>query len=270
MDLKESIRQILSDKKAKKEGLHVNHIVAHIINNNSSLFPDKDELGREELKKKVGAFLSNNVKRSNSDFSKVKNSKTNKFKKGWYKIKVVRETTIIPTQPKPIIVNDKNEQKIAPVDTKDKLFIGKAGECAVMSELLFNGYNANLMMVDDGVDIVANKSNIYFFLQVKTTSLADQNRIHVSLKRPRFDGFIENQLRYVVVARCMIAGLPTNLYFVFTSRNIEMFMYNGCVYANEQNIQIKIRIDKENNNRPYIYHENKQDDISFFMNNFNL
>lgn len=37
MDLKESIKEILSEKKARKEGLHINHIVAHIINRDKNL-----------------------------------------------------------------------------------------------------------------------------------------------------------------------------------------------------------------------------------------
>lgn len=269
MDLKESIKEILSEKKARKEGLHINHIVAHIINRDKNLFSDGEVDGKEELKKKITALLNNNVRNANSEFSKVKNPKTNKFKKGWYKLKSTREKPIIPA-PKQPQKPEAIDPEISEPKIKDKLFIGKAGECAVMSELLFNGYNANLMMVDDGVDIVANKKNIYYFLQVKTTSLNEQDRIYVTLKRTRFDSFIGNQLRYVVVARCNISGLPTNLYFVFSSTDIERFIFNNTTYANESNIQIKIRIDKENNNRPFIYHETKQDDISFFMNNFNL
>jgi hypothetical protein len=38
MNLKESICQILSDQKAKREGLHVKYIARHIFNNNYTLF----------------------------------------------------------------------------------------------------------------------------------------------------------------------------------------------------------------------------------------
>lgn len=44
-----------------------------------------------------------------------------------------------------------------------KDFTGKAGECAVMSELLFRGFNVNRMMVDGGIDLVAFKEGNYFF-----------------------------------------------------------------------------------------------------------
>jgi len=42
MDLKDSIIQILSDKKAKREGLHVKYIARHIFNSNYTLFSDKN------------------------------------------------------------------------------------------------------------------------------------------------------------------------------------------------------------------------------------
>jgi hypothetical protein len=36
MNLKESIYEILTDKKAKRDGLHVTHIARHIYNNNNN------------------------------------------------------------------------------------------------------------------------------------------------------------------------------------------------------------------------------------------
>jgi hypothetical protein len=97
MNLKESICQILSDKKAKREGLHVKHIARHIFNNNYTLFPCKTEMKFDDFdkfKKKVNRILINDVKRKkNSMFVRVKNQKTNKFRKGVYRLKTVRLKT---------------------------------------------------------------------------------------------------------------------------------------------------------------------------------
>jgi hypothetical protein len=75
MNLKESICQILSDKKAKREGLHVKHIARHIFNNNYTLFSDKTEMNFDNfdnLKRKVNGILINDVKRKkNSMFAKI-------------------------------------------------------------------------------------------------------------------------------------------------------------------------------------------------------
>lgn len=69
----------------------------------------------------------------------------------------------------------KRKKKALPSDGNflNSTYTGTAGECAVISELLFNGYNANRMMIDDGVDIIAVKDNVYYYVQVKTTSIKD-------------------------------------------------------------------------------------------------
>ncbi|MBI2355705.1 MAG: hypothetical protein HYV13_00680 [Candidatus Doudnabacteria bacterium] len=48
------------------------------------------------------------------------------------------------------------------------IFTGKGGEAAVMSELLFRGFNANILPVDYGVDIAAIKEARTYLIQVKT------------------------------------------------------------------------------------------------------
>lgn len=84
----ESILQILSDKKAKRDGLHVKHIARHIHNFNNNLFSDVNENGFDILKRKVNRVLANDVKKKRKNmFVKVINPKTNKFKKGYYKLK---------------------------------------------------------------------------------------------------------------------------------------------------------------------------------------
>jgi hemerythrin-like domain-containing protein len=91
MDLRESINQILSDKKAKREGLHVKHIARHILNSNNTLFPDETELvfnDFENLKRKITRILATDVKKKkNRRFVRVKNPKTGKFRRGVYKLK---------------------------------------------------------------------------------------------------------------------------------------------------------------------------------------
>jgi len=91
MNLKESIYEILTDKKAKRDGLHVTHIARHIYNNNNSLFPDGNDVRYDFLKIKVNRILANDVKKKrNNAFMKVMNPKTNKFRKGYYKLKTSR------------------------------------------------------------------------------------------------------------------------------------------------------------------------------------
>lgn len=55
-------------------------------------------------------------------------------------------------------------------DNHKKLFLGKAGEYRVVSELLLRGYNANMLPMDAGVDIMAEKDSMFYQFQVRTSS----------------------------------------------------------------------------------------------------
>lgn len=146
-------------------------------------------------------------------------------------------------------------------------FIGIAGECAVMSELMFRGYNANRMMIDEGVDIVAVKDNIYYYVQVKTTTIND-GKIRCQIGLERFDQFIGTQIRYIIVARYKEKNIDRNMFFIFTPREIDMYVHNRCIKRGETSISIKIGFN-ERSGSPYLYDE-KQMDVSYHMNRFEL
>ena len=147
-------------------------------------------------------------------------------------------------------------------------FIGAGGECAVMAELLFNGYNVNRMMVDEGVDIVAVKENIYYYVQVKTTTVKDNGNITCSIDKGRHAQYIGNQMRYVIVARTKDkSGYPMNIFFKFSPNDIQQAIFNQCVSVGTK-INIKIKFN-DKTGEPILY-DNKEMPIGYFMNNFTL
>lgn len=88
MKLRESIILVLSDKKAKREGLHVKHIARHIYNTNHVLFPEDTEMEYDKLKEKVNRILLYEVnKKRKGIFARVVNPKTAKYHKGRYRLK---------------------------------------------------------------------------------------------------------------------------------------------------------------------------------------
>lgn len=269
-DIRSKIENVLSRKEAKS-GLHVDEISMTIFND-KGLFPeDLKDHSLDDIKKRVMAILSSDVKKkSGAKYVHVKNSKTGKEKKGYYRIKQA-SVSVIPQTAKPILIKQPDVIIDAPQKPKkDNLFVGKAGECAVMSELLFRGYNVNQMMVDDGVDIVASMKNIFYYIQVKTTHTDLNNKIYSAIKTDRFDSQIGNQVRYIIVARCNISGIDTNLFFIFNNHDISRLVAQGYMNEGDSAINIKIRIDKNRENRPILYHDSKETDITFHMNRFEL
>jgi hypothetical protein len=71
-------------------------------------------------------------------------------------------------------------------------FFGKAAEYSVIAELLFRGYNAQLISVDSGLDVIAFKNGNIYFLQVKH---GEENKITKS----SFENNKEANVFYVFV-----------------------------------------------------------------------
>lgn len=163
----------------------------------------------------------------------------------------------------------KRPNKTAPKDpTKPTtVYTGTAGETAVISELMFNGYNANRMMIDEGIDIVATKNNIYYYIQVKTTYV-EKGRIYCQIPIDRYDIHIQNNLKYIIVARYNDNGTDRNMFFVFSQQKIDEGIYGRYIKKGENNISIKIKFHAQSG-KPYLYDE-KESDISFNLNNFKL
>lgn len=156
--------------------------------------------------------------------------------------------------------------------TVDTNYTGKGGECIVMGELLFRGYNVNNMMVDEGIDLVASKNNIFFYIQVKTKNVELQNKFYFQIKQDRFDTFVGTQIRYILVARCSFNGEERNLFFIFTNNDIQRFMYKGLIpkpAEGSNSLSIKIEFDQRTG-KAYMYDGKTREDVSFHMNNFNL
>ena len=141
-----------------------------------------------------------------------------------------------------------------------------------MGELLFRGYNVNNMMVDEGIDLVACKDNVFYYIQVKTKSVQEQNRLYFQIKHERFDSFLGTQIRYILVARCSKKGEERNIFFTFTNNDIQRFIYNGVIPqpANgSTTLSIKIEYDPRTG-KAFMYDNRNREDVSYFMNNFNL
>lgn len=163
----------------------------------------------------------------------------------------------------------KRKKKAAPADgiTLPTDYIGRAGECAVISELIFHGYNANRMMIDDGVDIIAVKDNVYFYVQVKTTSIKN-GRIYAQIRIEKFDQFINTQMRYIIVARYSDKGVERNMFFLLTPSLIQLGLYGQCIKRGNDNLSIKIQFNVKTG-EPMLY-DTKEMSIGYFKDNFNL
>lgn len=153
----------------------------------------------------------------------------------------------------------------------DKLYEGAAGEMAVISELLFRGYNANRMIVDKGIDIVAVKDNVYRYIQVKTSYIKSEGRINWQIDKERFDVHVTNQLKYILIARYNDEKLKMerNMFFVLNSDDINRGIKEGWIKEGEEKIIVKVKFHPQSG-LPFFYDDNKEQSAGYFLNKFDI
>lgn len=225
--------------------MHVDDIAKAII----AKYPNT-QATPEDLAQKVSAVLSADVKKRKGDslFSKPKN-KVGGFRRGMYRLKIGRKsvpkTFKVPEQPK-----------------VSSQFTGKAGEYAVMSEMLFFGFNVSAMTVDDGIDIVASKADSYFHIQVKTANASAQNKFQFRITKRAFDSKDASSTFYVLVMRVTEDSRNACEYLVLPSSEIRRLVNRSVVRDGDS---MSISIDRERGNRFLL---NGVEDVSWSLNRF--
>lgn len=245
------ITTILNAADAGSAGLPIETIVQRLIM--GGLVGDDDS---EKVKKKALSAISRADR-----IEPVPNGRGGR-KKGWYRLK------------RPVSTPQSKLRKVCSITAHSDAstnYTGTAGEYAVMSELLYQGYNVNSMTVDEGVDIVANKDNRFYFIQVKTAYLDEQLKATFTIKNNRFDLFkSNNDMRYVFVVRFSSPlSTPTkqiteNMFFAFTNVEIDKAVDDGIIYRGDKEISVKIKFDPQNYT-PYMYNAKESMKITYNM-----
>lgn len=224
----------------------------------------KDTKKMAEIKKAVCAEFGEEMSLFDNIDKEIEKAVRTELKRG-------DESLIVKTKDgkyrrRPITAPPKETQAI------DKMFEGAAGETAVISELLFREFNANRMMVDKGIDIVATKDNVYRYIQVKTSNVKSDGRVNWQIKQERFDAHVVNQLRYILVARYEERFKYKNepvirsMFFVLSSDDIDRGKKEGWINEGAENLSIKVRFDTQTG-APKFYND-KEADATYYLNNF--
>lgn len=140
-------------------------------------------------------------------------------------------------------------------------YIGKAGEYLVCSELLFRGFNASIMSVDTGVDIVATKENMIYGVQVKTSRLNKFNTYVFDVRKVSFERHNTGNTFYIFV---LYSEKKTN-YLILPYFEIEKKLHEKAIlevgHGSRYRINIKIRKDN-------VFLGTLEHKMNFFLNNW--
>lgn len=201
----------------------------------------------EVFVKKLGSALAANLKISKPRFGKIRN-KNGSYKKGIYRL--IKRRSVTPADLFPVS---------EPSQTVDTNYLGRAGELAVMSELLFRNFNVSMMMVDKGIDIVAaNEKEKYFHIQVKTTS-SSENSYTFTIQRKAFELNNSGQTFYIFVMR----SPKSTEYLILPNSFLANFIAMDIVRGNES-LGVRIFYDKQTRK----YTLNRKVDVTVHVNTF--
>lgn len=235
----QAVKEIL--KPAGLKGMHVDDIAAAAVVSYKNM-----GLSAEEFSRRIQSSLSAHLrlKTKKKSFARVNGIKKGVSKKGWYRVKVEQQPPVVAT---------------IEVPETHPAYLGKAGEMAVMSELLFWNYNASAMIVDSGIDIIASNSNgKYFHLQVKT-STENNGRFYFSIKSSAFQQNHHSNTFYVFVLRRKI----NSEFIVIPSHHIQTLVASGRITAGSS-LSITITVD----DKRHKYLLNADMDVSIFVGRF--
>lgn len=143
-------------------------------------------------------------------------------------------------------------------------YIGKAGEHAVLSELLFRGYNAALMAVDIGVDILATKGSETFHIQVKTRNISKRHdAFHFNLRIVSFERHNAGKTFYIFVLR--ENRKPD--YLILPLHEVEKAIEQEFVHVVGKGKLYRITITKREGK---IYLGRRDNEVSYYLNRWDI
>lgn len=209
----------------------------------------------KKIASKFSAALSNNLKAKKTEtilFAKVPNGRKG-YTKGVYKLKRTRvQSTITPDI---IEMESKNHTN----------YVGKAGEFSVLSELLFRGFNASIMTVDEGIDIVASKNNKYFHIQIKTANVNSSLASYTfTVNKTSFSANNSSGTFYVFVLRKQIHKRWINDFVILPSSEVHRLVLNNVIRDSDK---FSIRINEDSKQQFIV---NGAENVSNFVNNFGV
>jgi len=181
-------------------------------------------------------------------------------------VKTAPSTYALNSNKKELKQNQRIEEKEKEEEEKIAIeggFTGKAGEYLVCSELLFRGFNASIMSVDVGMDIVATKNNQLFGIQVKTSNLNKLNIYVFDVRKVSFERHSSGNIFYIFV----LHEGGSNNFLILPFHEMERKVHEKAIlevgHGKRYRVNIKIRDDK-------IYLGNMNHEMNYFLNSWDI
>lgn len=142
-------------------------------------------------------------------------------------------------------------------------YTGKAGEHLVCGELLFRGFNASIMSVDVGMDIIATKNNKLFSIQIKTANLNKFDTYVFDVRKVSFERHDSGNIYYVFV----LHGEKGNNFLILPYHEMEKKVHEKAILEVDNGKRFRVNIKFREDN---IYLGTKSHEMNYYLNNWDI
>lgn len=146
-----------------------------------------------------------------------------------------------------------------------RFFNGKAAEYLLISELLFRGYNAQTLPVDEGLDVFAVKGNALYLFQVKHTkykNASESGPVHLTISS--FDRNKGHNVFYILVLSRREPSVRSFLILPYTK--VDELIRNGVMKQEVGAKQICFKVLHKTNEDAYIEKLDEVSNVSRYLN----
>jgi len=144
------------------------------------------------------------------------------------------------------------QQEIESFDNKQR-YTGKAAENLVVAELLFRGFNAQILQVDEGIDIFATNiiKNEIYLIQVKHTYYVKPTKSRsISVTKSSFEKNKKSNVYYIIV---LGRGKDRKREFlVLPFHKVDELIENKSMTMNEESNKVTFNITHEGTDTAFI------------------
>jgi hypothetical protein len=143
----------------------------------------------------------------------------------------------------------------------DSGFVAKGGEYLVCSELLFREFNASIMSVDKGIDIIATKNNKLYSIQVKTANANDYNTYNFDVRKVSFEREYAGNTFYVFVLK----GKTETNFLILPLSEMEKKVTQKAIHNVKSQEKYRVKIDERDDK---IFLGNREHEMRYYLNNW--
>jgi hypothetical protein len=182
------------------------------------------------------------------------------------------DSSFVKTAPATYALNPNRPPDKPPQNTEEKEeerekidsgYTGKAGEHLVCSHLLFRGYNASIMSVDTGLDIVATKDGSMIGIQVKTSNLNKFNTYVFDVRKVSFERHTASNVYYVFV----LHGQNGDNFLILPYHEVQRKVHEKAVLEVDKKTRYRVILKFRDGK---LYLGNMEHEMGYFLNNWEL